>query len=96
MQESAYTLNAKNCYRINGKIHCDFCMMQINDRTIKRYGFDQHTLMTNTAYCVEAGATVLADMRRMYGKRDKEWWTRYNANDKEMRVIYRDLVNRWM
>lgn len=96
MQESAYKLNAKQCYNIKGRPHCDYCMVQINDQTIKRYGFDQKLLMTSLSYCIEAGVRVLSDFRKAYQHRDKEYWTRFNANDPVKRIAYRDRVTRYL
>lgn len=92
MQESSYTLNAKSCFYIKGQLRCDMCMMQINDKTAKAFGFDQERLMTDLEYCIEAGALVLKDFKRMYSGKDQEWWTRYNASNPEKRTIYRNLV----
>jgi soluble lytic murein transglycosylase-like protein len=94
-QESAYDLNAKNCYVVKGKMRCDYCMMQINDKTIKAFGFDQKRLMTDVRYCVEAGAKVLQDFRHMYGSKEDDYWTRYNSSNDEKREIYRLAVSRW-
>lgn len=96
MQESTYQLDATNCYTINGKKRCDYCMMQINDRTAKNFGFDKKRLMTDIQYCVEAGALVLKDFKRMYGKKEAKWWTRYNSSNPEKREIYEDKVERWL
>ena len=96
MQESGYTLDAKHCYKIRGKIRCDFCMMQINDRTIKNFGFDKERLMMSESYCLEAGAKVLADLKHRFGKREKYFWTRYNAVSKDKRKVYQQLVERFL
>lgn len=96
MQESSYQLDATNCYKVKGKERCDYCMMQINDRTAKNFGFDKERLMTDLNYCVEAGAKVLKDFKRMYGKKELEWWTRYNSSDDEKRQIYKEKVERWL
>lgn len=96
MQESGYVLDAKQCYKIRGRIRCDFCMMQINDHTIKRYGFDQDRLMKDLPYCVGAGVQVLSDLKKRYGKREKDWFSRYNATSRDKRDIYKELVERWM
>lgn len=96
MQESAYQLDAENCYQVNGKKRCDYCMMQINDKTAKSFGFDKERLMTDINYCVEAGALVLKDFKRMYGKKELEWWTRYNSSDDDKRATYKERVERWL
>jgi hypothetical protein len=71
-------------------------MMQINDRTIKRFGFDQERLMTDLPYCVDAGAKVLSELKHRYGKREQDYWTRYNAVTPVKRDLYKTLVERWM
>lgn len=96
MQESGYVLDAKQCYKIRGRIRCDFCMMQINDHTIKRYGFDQERLMKDLPYCVNAGVKVLSDLKKRYGKREKTYWSRYNAVNPEKRENYQQLVERFL
>ena len=96
MQESSYKLDAINCYKVKNKGRCDYCMMQINDRTAKNFGFDKERLMTDLNYCVEAGVKVLKDFKRMYGKKEDKWWTRYNSSNPEKREIYEDKVERWL
>jgi membrane-bound lytic murein transglycosylase MltF len=96
MQESSYQLDAKNCYKIKGKERCDYCMMQINDRTADSFGFDKERLTTDLHYCVDAGAQVLRDFKRMYGNKELEWWTRYNSSDDEKRQLYKEKVERWL
>ena len=95
MQESAYRLNAKACFTLNGRSSCDICMMQINDRTADAFGFDQERLLTDLDYCIEAGVLVLKDFKRMYSKREDSWWTRYNASSPEKREIYQARVARY-
>lgn len=89
-QESMYTLNAVN------KQSKDFGIAQINWRTVERYGFDKKRLLTDLEYSVKAGAIVLADFKRMYGKREKNYWSRYNSSDDEKRKEYEILVARYM
>lgn len=85
-QESMYRLNA-----VNHKSK-DYGIAQINHRTIQRFGFDKKLLLTDLEYSVKAGAIVLADFKRMYGKREKKYWSRYNSSDKEKRKEYEQLV----
>lgn len=89
-QESMYTLNAVN------KRSKDFGIAQINWRTVERYGFDKKRLLTDLEYSVKAGAIVLADFKRMYGKREKNYWSRYNSSDETKRKEYEILVARYM
>lgn len=96
MQESAYDLKAKQCYKLGKSISCDFCMMQINNKTVDLYGFNKDLLMSSLSYCLEAGVIVLSDFKDTYGNRDKNYWTRFNSSDPKIRETYRKLVKRWM
>lgn len=89
-QESRYVLSAVN------KKSRDYGIAQINHKTIERFGFDKQRLLTDLEYSVMAGAIVLADFKRMYGKREKDYWTRYNSSDPERRKAYEVLVARFM
>ena len=88
-QESMYTLNAIN------KKSADYGIAQINHRTIERYGFDKKRLLTDLEYSVKAGAIVLSDFKRMYGKKEKTYWSRYNSSNPERRKAYEILVARY-
>jgi soluble lytic murein transglycosylase-like protein len=90
MQESRYNVGA-----INHKSK-DYGIGQINKKTIKNFKFDQTRILTDVEYSVEAAAIVLADFKRMYGKREAQYWTRYNASDKTKRQVYGKLVARYM
>lgn len=103
MQESAYKISAKNvkCGTsiTTGERDCvvvDYGIGQINYKTIKHFKFDEKKLTSNLEYSIEAAAIVLADFKRMYGKKDNEYWTRYNASTKEKRTTYKMLVARYM
>lgn len=89
-QESMYRLNA-----VNHKSK-DYGIAQINIGTVRKFGFDKDLLLTDLEYSVKAGAIVLADFRRMYGKREKDYWTRYNSSDPDKRKEYEVLVARYM
>lgn len=89
-QESRYTLNAVN------RKSKDYGIAQINHKTIESFGFDKQKLLTDLEYSVKAGAIVLADFKRMYGKREKNYWTRYNSSDPEKRKEYEVLVARFL
>lgn len=93
MQESSYNVKAKNC----NKIKCfDYGMSQINNYTILRYEFNKDKLITDVKYSIEAGAKVLYDIKRMYAKKEQDWWTRYNAKSDDKRQIYKEKVMRWL
>lgn len=103
MQESSYKISAKNLKCgisiSTGQRDCvavDFGIGQINHRTIKSFKFNTDKLLSDLDYSVEASAKVLADFKRMYGKKDPEYWTRYNAGSIEKRNVYKNLVARHM
>ena len=90
MQESKYKLDA-----INAKSN-DYCMAQINIRTVKAFKFDKKRLLTDLKYCIEAGAIVLADFQKMYAHKETTWFTRYNSSNSKKRKIYFSRISRWM
>lgn len=103
MQESSYKISAKNIRcgvsMTTGEKDCvvmDYGIGQINHKTIKHFGFDETRLLSDLEYSVEAAAIVLADFKRMYGQKEKEYWTRYNASTPSKREKYRMLVARYM
>jgi hypothetical protein len=90
MEESRYKLGAVN------NSSSDYCMAQINIRTIKAFKFDKKRLLTDLEYCIEAGAIVLADFQRMYAHKEATWFTRYNSSNPIKRKSYFNRVYRWM
>lgn len=112
-QESNYSLGAKGCHKgmlelqaddgialTEVKICSDFGMSQIYYKTAKRYGFSITSLITDLEYSINAGATVLAGFKK-YGKKDKDWWTRYNCGTRSTTKrdtcqIYKKLVERFL
>lgn len=90
MQESRYKLGAVN------KPSNDFGISQINIRTAKAFGFCTKRLTTDLNYSIEAGAIVLADFYRMYGKREVDWFTRYHHSKPSLRKKYLRDISRWM
>jgi soluble lytic murein transglycosylase-like protein len=104
MQESKYNLEAVRCikdcefvYKKRGGT--DFGIAQINHKTVKRYKFNLNKLTTDLEYSVEAGAVVLSDFKKKYGK-DKEWYLRYNcgvgATDREVCQSYKKMVKKYL
>jgi len=89
-QESKFRVGA-----INKKSH-DYGIGQINHRTIEAFGFDQQRLLTDVAYSVEASATVLADFKKRHGKREANFWSRYNSGTPSKRQAYEILVAQYM
>lgn len=90
MQESTYKVSAQN---VQSK---DYGIGQINERTIRNFKLNKKLILTNLEYSVEASAIVLADFKRMYGKREKTYWTRYNSGRPVKREVYRKLVSRYL
>lgn len=89
-QESGYNLKAQNF-----KTH-DVCMMQINEKTIQSMKLDKDRLINDLTYCLEAGALVLRELKRSYGRQEPDYWTRYNSPLLEKRAIYRQAVERYL
>lgn len=89
-QESMYQASAVNTHSN------DYGIGQINHHTAKHYGFDLKKLTHDVEYSVKASAIVLKDFQKKYGKREKDYWTRYNSSDPEKRQEYKQLVARYM
>lgn len=96
MQESTYQLDRVHCYKIKGKKRCDYCMMQINDKTAHNMHLNVEKLLTDMNYCVDAGAKVLKDFEKRYKKSDEAYWTRYHSSDPGRRAYYQFLVERYL
>lgn len=97
MQESRYKVGAKNCRPdASGHTIChDLGIAQVNVRTAKRYGLCENRLTWDMTYSVNAAAMILSDFLKKYPE-DKDAWTRYNAASLDKRIVYKNLVNRWM
>ena len=93
MQESGYKLDAKNC--TYGKC-MDFGIGQIHKSSIRRYKLSKEKILNNLEYSVEAGVRILSDFRDMYGKKEREYWTRYNSSNNSARQLYAKRVLRWL
>lgn len=74
----------------------DFGIGQIWHKTATSYDFDISRLTTDLEYSIEAAAIVLKDFKNMYGKKEHDWWTRYNARSRKARDKYKNLVNRYI
>lgn len=92
-QESMYKLDAKNCW--DNECH-DYGIAQINKNTIKSFNFDKNKLLTDLEYSVKAGAIVLSDIKKIYGEKEEDFWTRYNASNPIKREKYKKLVTRYL
>lgn len=100
-QENMYRLTKNNCTTgllptgEKATVCSDFGISQIHYRTAERYNFDIERLDTDLQYSVEAGVKVLADFKKMYSKKEKDYWTRYNSSNRTYREVYRNLVSRY-
>ena len=101
-QESNFKLNAKGCHwgldenYKKMKVCSDFGMTQIYFKTAKGYGFDIERVTKDLDYSIHCGIIVLKDFKKRYSKREKDWWSRYNARSKDKREIYKTLVERYL
>lgn len=76
------------------RVGTDFCLMQIHISNIKKLNLDTEKLLTDSKYCIDAGAKILSHYKNKYYKREKLWWTRYNALSSAKRDIYYNKVSR--
>ena len=73
----------------------DYSIAQINEKTIKAYGFDKHRLMVDNKYAIECMARVLVDLKTT-APRDLYWWGRYNSSKPDLKMKYVKLVNKFL
>lgn len=95
-QECRYKLNC-----INHKSK-DYSIGQINIKTIRAYNLDKTRLLKDLDYSVDSAAMVLADFKKRFAHKEKDWHCRYNVGTAEFNtikdkcVIYNTLVSRFM
>lgn len=89
-QECRYKLSCVN------DLTKDYGIGQINIKTIKAFKFDKKRILNDLDYSVEAAVIVLADFKRMYGHKEKDYWTRYNTSNPEKRKKYKQLVAQYL
>lgn len=95
-QECHYRLKCINA------VTKDYGIGQINVKTIAAFKFDKTKLLTDLDYSVEAAVLVLADFKRMFGHKEKDWFCRYNVGTAQKSKIeqkcqaYKVLVARYM
>lgn len=100
-QESMYSVGAKNCKKgLDAQnrpvsVCFDYGISQINWRTAKRYELNLDSLTSDLKYSIEAGARILRDFKKRYGKKELNWWTRYNSSTEKHRLEYERKVKRW-
>ena len=74
----------------------DIGISQINYKTAKLFKFNIMKLINNLEYSIEAGAIILADFKRRYSHREKNWWSRYNASSKRKRLMYEAMMYQYL
>jgi len=91
MQESSYRPGM-----VAGR---DYGLTMINIQTIKYFNFDKKRLLKGLRYSVDAGAIVLAEIKRRKANTEKFWWIRYNCGSKSLKrkicQDYKKRVLRW-
>jgi soluble lytic murein transglycosylase-like protein len=88
-QESRFNSKAKSKTK-------DFGLTQINDRTIKNYGFNKELILADVAYAIECSAKILKDLKRSWFRKERDhYWTRYNSSDPVKRQQYKIAVYRF-
>lgn len=78
------------------KVFTDLSVMQIYQATIKSYNFDPDRLLSDIDYALDCAGIVLSDFKKMYGSKELDWYTRYNAGDPIKRKEYKKQIDRWM
>ena len=95
-QECRYKLDCIN------KVTKDYGIGQINQKTIKAFKLDKARLLQDLEYSVDSSAMVLADFKRVFGRREFHWYCRYNVGTAPMNLIkdkcdrYKTMVARFM
>lgn len=84
---------AENEYK-KVRVGSDFCMMQIHISNIHKMDLKVDKLLKNPSYCIEAGAKILSKYKDLYSKKEKNWWTNYNAKSRAKQEIYFHKVSR--
>lgn len=102
-QESGFNKKSirkeKGIIEVNGQFKeveagFDFCLMQISYWNIRKRSINTNKLMKESDFCIKTGATILSEFKEMYGKTEKDWWTRYNASTLNYRKEYQRKVER--
>jgi hypothetical protein len=76
------------------RVGSDFCMMQIHMININKMDLKVDKLLNSPSYCIETGAKILSRYKGLYGKKNENWWTHYNAKSKAKQNIYYNKVSR--
>lgn len=57
---------------------------------------DIDRLMVDLEYAIDMSVMVMADFKRMYGHKEKNWWSRYNSSKLENRIKYEQKVAQFL
>lgn len=83
----------ESSFRLNAQGGNDFGLGQINFKTGEHYCPQIDRLLVDMHYNLDCSAKILADFKKWYGKKEKNWWTRYNSSSKVFRERYEKRVN---
>lgn len=75
----------------------DYGIGQINEKTIKAFGFNKHRILTDLEYSVDCAGKVYADFKKRYKHREPhegplKFWSRYNTSRPSLRLVYQQKV----
>lgn len=87
--------------RIESRICMDFGISQIYYKTAKAKDLDIDKLLQDIEYSLEAGAKVLAEIKKRFENRELDWYLRYNCGwkkniNRDTCQIYKKLVQRYL
>ena len=86
----------ESSFKMGIKAGSDYGLTQINILNIKYYSMDKNRLLTDMEYSVNMGAFILSEFKRRYGKREENYWSRYNTSKQPYRSEYEAKVRRWL
>lgn len=92
-QESSFRKDPQNC--LNSKAKCpDLGLAQINYRTWKKeLCLDRTRLLIDISYNIETMAQILSQLKSKYGKKEKNWFTRYHSFTTAHRTKYANFLH---
>lgn len=110
-QESKLNNSAKNCIRgvidntdINKKenntpvmvcLHLGMGQINVTTAINIKHCSDLGRLTKDLKYNLDCSCEILDGFKKMYGKTEKDWWTRYNSSNREKRNSYKKLIMRF-
>lgn len=75
-------VEVESAFKINATNGADFGLMQVNYKTIKSYGFSKQQMLLDASYALDCGIKVLLDKKKMWEKKDPNWFIRYNTGNR--------------